>query len=41
MSTTTVAPGPAGTQSLLRRHPLISFYVLTYAIAWMLWQTGR
>ena len=37
MSTTTVAPRRDHTQSLVRRHPLISFYVLTYAIAWMLW----
>ena len=32
MSTTTGAPSPVHTQSLVRRHPLISFYVLTYAI---------
>jgi membrane protease YdiL (CAAX protease family) len=25
------------TQSLVRRHPLICFYVLTYAIAWLIW----
>jgi membrane protease YdiL (CAAX protease family) len=37
MSTTTVAPRRVHTQSLVRRHPLISFYVLTYAIAWTLW----
>jgi uncharacterized protein len=37
MSDTTVAPRRVHTQSLVRRHPLISFYVLTYAIAWMLW----
>ena len=37
MSATTVAPRPARTQSLLRRHPLISFFVLTYAVTWLLW----
>ena len=37
MSTTTLTPRPARTQSLVRRHPLISFFVLTYAIAWLLW----
>jgi uncharacterized protein len=37
MSTTTGAPTSVHTQSLVRRHPLISFYVLTYAIAWLLW----
>jgi uncharacterized protein len=37
MSDTTVAQRRVHTQSLVRRHPLISFYVLTYAIAWMLW----
>ena len=37
MSTPTPTPSPARTQSLVRRHPLISFYVLTYAVAWMLW----
>jgi len=37
MSTSTVARRRVHTQSLVRRHPLISFYVLTYAIAWMLW----
>ena len=37
MSTTTSAPRPVHTQSLVRRHPLISFYVLTYAITWSLW----
>jgi uncharacterized protein len=37
MFTTTVAPRRAHTQSLLRRHPLISFFVLTYAITWSLW----
>src|SRR4029450_6039874 len=37
MSTTTVAPRRVHTQSLVRRHPLISFYVLTYAITWLIW----
>ncbi len=37
MSTTTSTPRPAHTQSLVRRHPLISFYVLTYAVSWLLW----
>jgi membrane protease YdiL (CAAX protease family) len=37
MSTTTITPRPARTQSLVRRHPLISFFVLTYAVAWLLW----
>ena len=37
MSTTPVAPSSVHTQSLVRRHPLISFYVLTYAITWSLW----
>ena len=37
MSTTSLTPPPARTQSLVRRHPLISFFVLTYAIAWLLW----
>ena len=37
MSTTTVAPRRVHTQSLVRRHPLISFYVLTYAISWLIW----
>jgi uncharacterized protein len=37
MSTTTSTPRPAHTQSLIRRHPLISFYVLTYAVSWLLW----
>lgn len=37
MSTTAVAPSSVGSQSLVRRHPLISFYVLTYAISWSLW----
>jgi CAAX protease family protein len=35
MSTT--APRRVHTQSLVRRHPLICFYVLTYAITWSLW----
>src|SRR5215203_7371143 len=37
MSTTTAVPSRVHTQSLIRRHPLISFYVLTYAISWLLW----
>ena len=37
MSTTTLTPSPARTQSVVRRHPLIIFYVLTYAISWMIW----
>ncbi|HZM27615.1 MAG TPA: type II CAAX endopeptidase family protein [Gemmatimonadales bacterium] len=37
MSTTTSTQRPAHTQSLVRRHPLISFYVLTYAVSWLLW----
>jgi membrane protease YdiL (CAAX protease family) len=37
MSTTTLAPRRTHTQSLVRRHPLISFFVLTYAVAWLLW----
>jgi CAAX protease family protein len=37
MSTPTLTPSPARTQSLVRRHPLISFYVLTYAVSWLLW----
>ena len=37
MSTTTAVPSRAHTQSLIRRHPLISFFVLTYAVAWLLW----
>ena len=37
MSTTSLTPPPARTQSLLRRHPLISFFVLTYALSWLLW----
>ena len=37
MSTPTVAARRVHTQSLVRRHPLIAFYVLTYAITWTLW----
>jgi membrane protease YdiL (CAAX protease family) len=37
MSSTAVAPRPAHTQSLVRRHPLISFFVLTYAVTWLVW----
>jgi len=37
MSTTTVDPRRVHTQSLVRRHPLTCFYVLTYAIAWLIW----
>jgi uncharacterized protein len=37
MSTPSLTPSPARTQSLVRRHPLISFYVLTYAVTWTLW----
>ena len=37
MSTPTLTPSPARTQSLVRRHPLISFFVLTYVAAWLLW----
>lgn len=37
MSTTSLTPAPARTQGLVRRHPLISFFVLTYVIAWLLW----
>jgi membrane protease YdiL (CAAX protease family) len=37
MSTTPVAPSSVHTQSLVRRHPLISFFVLTYAVTWLLW----
>lgn len=37
MSTPTPTPSPARTQSLVRRHALISFFVLTYAVAWLLW----
>ena len=34
---TTITPTTARSQSLVRRHPLICFYVLTYAISWSLW----
>jgi uncharacterized protein len=37
MSTTSSTPAPPHTQSLVRRHPLISFFVLTYAVTWSLW----
>jgi hypothetical protein len=37
MSTTTVTPRQPHTQSLVRRHPLFSFFVLTYAVTWSLW----
>ena len=37
MSTTSLISRPARSQSLVLRHPLISFFVLTYAIAWLLW----
>ena len=37
MSTTTLNPRRAQSRSLIRRHPLISFFVLTYVIAWLLW----
>ena len=37
MSTGTRTPPPAHTQSLVRRHPLISFFVLSYAVSWLLW----
>ena len=37
MSTTTGPPRSARTQSVVLRHPLISFFVLTYAVAWLLW----
>jgi uncharacterized protein len=37
MSTTPVTPRSARTQSVVLRHPLISFFVLTYAISWLLW----
>jgi hypothetical protein len=37
MSTSTAAPRRVHTESLVRRHPLIIFYVLTYAITWTLW----
>jgi hypothetical protein len=37
MSITTVTPRPARSQSVVRRHPLISFFVLTYTVAWLPW----
>jgi uncharacterized protein len=37
MSTTSPTLAPARTQNLVRRHPLISFFVLTYAVTWTLW----
>ena len=37
MSTTPLTATPVRTQSLVRRHPLISFFVLTYAVTWTLW----
>jgi CAAX protease family protein len=37
MSTTSPTLVPARTHSLVRRHPLISFFVLTYAVTWLLW----
>jgi membrane protease YdiL (CAAX protease family) len=37
MSTPTLTPSPGRTQGLVRRHPLISFFVLTYAVTWTLW----
>jgi len=37
MSTTSLTPPPARTQGLVLRHPLVSFFVLTYAVAWLLW----
>jgi membrane protease YdiL (CAAX protease family) len=37
MSTTPLTATPVRTQSLVRRHPLISFFVLTYALTWTLW----
>jgi membrane protease YdiL (CAAX protease family) len=37
MSPTTATPRQAHTQSLVRRHPLISFFVLTYIVTWSLW----
>jgi uncharacterized protein len=37
MSTTSLPLPPARTQSLILRHPLISFFILTYAVAWSLW----
>lgn len=37
MSTTPLTATPVRTQSLVRRHRLISFFVLTYAVTWTLW----
>jgi uncharacterized protein len=37
MSTTPLTATPVRTQSLVRRHPVISFFVLTYAVTWTLW----
>jgi uncharacterized protein len=37
MSTTSPTLAPARTQSMVRRHPVISFVILTYAITWTLW----
>jgi hypothetical protein len=37
MSTTSLGPPAASTPSLVRRHPVLSFVVLTYAVAWLLW----
>src|SRR4029450_4480088 len=37
MSTTSLPLPPARTQSLILRHPLISFFILTYAVSWLLW----
>jgi membrane protease YdiL (CAAX protease family) len=37
MSTTPLTATPVRTRSLVRRHPLISFFVLTYAVTWTLW----
>jgi hypothetical protein len=37
MSTTTLTPRRTHTQNLFRRYPPISFLVLTYAVAWLLW----
>jgi uncharacterized protein len=37
MSTTPLTATPVRTQSLVRRHPLISFFVLTYVVTWTLW----
>jgi uncharacterized protein len=37
MSIPTLAPPQAGTSSVIRRHPLISFFVLTYVTSWLLW----